>query len=190
MLPALSLALIINCGWHLLAARTDQKCVFICSLVKWLLQSRTPCLVSFIILTFVQLCSILFAVGHDWLSSPLLWWSPVWYNITVAISRLAWLMSMFPKWWHHCLKNNKTTNDTKENGHSSPKNIYPVVWQQLCDLPPKLPYRVSCADLWPLTHLPALNDPVSTWRPAGKFKGPPWDECIVRRRGRGARRGE
>lgn len=102
-----------NCDWHLLAARTDQKSVFICSLVKRLLLSRTPCLVSFIILTFVQLCSILFAAiwktkkiitGYHLLSFS----DPLCDIITVAISRLAWLMSMFPKWWHHCLKNNKT----------------------------------------------------------------------------------
>lgn len=102
-----------NCGWHLVSAHTDQKSVFICSLAKWLLLSRTPCLVCFIILTFMQLCSILFAViwktkkvmtGYHLLSFS----DPLSDIITVATSRLAWLMSMFPKWWHHCLKNNKT----------------------------------------------------------------------------------
>lgn len=30
------------------------------------------------------------------------------------------------------------------------------------------------SDLWPLTHLQVSKDFVSTWRPAGKFKGPRW----------------
>lgn len=34
-------------------------------------------------------------------------------------------------------------------------------------------------DLRPLTHLQVSNDSLTTWRPAGKLKGPRWDECIV-----------